>query len=84
MLKFDTVVPIAFKIAAQNPFDAERQVRIACRDAFREQKTLANIIPLIETVLAAGEIKPPEMPPESVPPAIPVADSLGDTGHRSK
>jgi CRISPR-associated protein Cas1 len=84
ILKFDTVVPIAFKIAAQNPFDAERQVRIACRDAFREQKTLGKIIPLIEDVLAAGEIKPPEMPPESVPPAIPVADSLGDAGHRSK
>ena len=84
MLKFDTVVPLAFKIAAQNPFDAERQVRIACRDAFREQKTLGKIIPLIEEVLAAGEIKPPEMPPESVPPAIPVADSLGEAGHRSK
>ncbi|MFZ1344249.1 type I-E CRISPR-associated endonuclease Cas1e [Thiothrix eikelboomii] len=84
ILKFDSVVPIAFKIAAQNPFDAERQVRIACRDAFREQKTLAKIIPLIEEVLAAGEIKPPDMPSESVPPAIPVAEGLGDLGHRSK
>lgn len=84
ILKFDTVVPIAFKIAAQNPFDAERQVRMACRDAFREQKTLAKMIPLIEEVLAAGEIKPPDMPPESVPPAIPAADGLGDAGHRSK
>ncbi len=84
ILKFDSVVPIAFKIAAQNPHDAERQVRIACRDVFREQKILKTIIPLIEQVLVAGEIAPPEMPPESVPPAIPPAESLGEAGHRSK
>lgn len=84
IFKFDTVVPIAFKIAAKNPPNPDRQVRLACRDAFREQKTLAKIIPMIEEVLAAGEIKPPEMPEESVPPAIPAAKSIGDAGHRSK
>lgn len=84
IFKFDTVVPIAFKIAAKNPRNPDREVRLACRDAFREQKTLAKIIPMIEEILAAGEIKPPEMPPESIPPAIPPAESLGDIGHRSK
>ena len=84
VFKFESVVPIAFKIAAKNPHNPDREVRLACRDAFREQKTLAKIIPLIEEVLAAGEIQPPEMPPESVPPAIPLAESLGEAGHRSK
>ncbi|MGB0849432.1 MAG: type I-E CRISPR-associated endonuclease Cas1e [Thiolinea sp.] len=84
IFKFDTVVPIAFKIAAKNPGNPDQQVRRACRDAFREQKVLAKIIPLIEEVLAAGEIKRPEIPDESVPPAIPEAKSLGDAGHRSK
>ncbi len=84
IFKFDTVVPIAFQIAAKNPRNPDREVRLACRDAFRQQKTLAKIIPLIEEVLAAGEIQPPEMPPESVPPAIPPAESIGEAGHRSK
>lgn len=84
LLKFETVVPLAFKIAASSPTQPERQVRLACRDLFREQKILKKLIPLIEEVLAAGEIKPPEMPPESVPPAIPPADSMGEDGHRSK
>ena len=84
LLKFETVVPLAFKIAASSPTQPERQVRLACRDLFREQKILKKLIPLIEEVLAAGEIKPPEMPPESVPPAIPPAGSMGENGHRSK
>lgn len=84
IFKFDTVVPIAFQIAAKNPRNPDREVRIACRDAFRQQKTLAKIIPMIEEVLAAGEIKPPSIPDEAVPPAIPPAKALGDPGHRSK
>lgn len=83
IFKFDTVVPLAFKIAAKNPYNPEREVRLACRDVFRQQKTLSKIIPKIEEVLAAGEIQPPEMPPESVPPAIPAPSGLGDAGHRS-
>ena len=82
--KFETVVPIAFKIAASNPSQPDRQVRLACRDVFREQKTLKKLIPLIEEVLSAGEIAPPEPPEDSVPPAIPEPESIGDAGHRSK
>lgn len=82
--KFDTVIPIAFKIASKSPTHPDRQVRLACRDIFREQKILKKLIPLIEEVLAAGEINPPEPPEESVPPAIPLPDSIGDAGHRNK
>ena len=84
IFKFETVVPLAFKIAAREPSHPDREVRIACRDAFRENKTLAKIIPIIDEVLKAGEIKPPQMPAESIPPAIPEAESLGEAGHRSK
>jgi len=82
--KFDSVVPIAFKIAATNPREPDRKVRLACRDIFREKKILKQIIPVIEEVLSAGGISPPEPPEESVPPAIPLAENLGDDGHRSK
>ena len=81
--KFDSVIPLAFQIASKNPYAADKQVRLACRDVFREQKILKKIIPLIEEVLSAGEISPPKPPKESVPPAIPLAESIADAGHRS-
>ena len=84
IFKFDTVVPIAFRIAAKKPNNPDREVRLACRDIFRTSHLLEKIIPTIEEVLSAGEIKPPEIPPESVPPAIPNPNSLGDDGHRTK
>lgn len=84
LFKFDTVVPLAFKIAAKNPSHPDRQVRLACRDIFRSSNILEKIIPTIEDMLAAGEVSPPPMPAESVPPAIPNPDSLGDNGHRTK
>lgn len=82
IFKFDTVVPAAFKIAAREPFNPEREVRIACRDAFRQGKILKRIIPMIEEVLAAGGIDPPKRPKESVAPAIPNKEQVGDAGHR--
>ncbi|EHQ52963.1 CRISPR-associated protein Cas1 [Ectothiorhodospira sp. PHS-1] len=82
LFKFDTVVPIAFKIASKPQRQIERQVRQGCRDMFREKRVLARIIPTIEQVLAAGELAVPEPAPESVAPAIPLAEPLGDAGHR--
>ena len=81
--KFETVVPVAFRIAAKNPTNAEQQVRHACRDMFRETRLLERIIPGIEDMLAAGEVQPPEAFSEQVLPAIPNEKSLGDAGHRS-
>jgi CRISPR-associated protein Cas1 len=84
LYKFETVVPIAFQVAAKKHcFQPERDVRIACRNSFRETKLLKKIIPLIEEVLAAGEIKPPPTPKDAWPPAIPEPISIGDLGHRS-
>jgi len=81
--KFDTVVPLAFRIAARKPHKPEQEVRITCRDVFRESRLLERIIPGIEDMLAAGEITPPERFDEQVGPAIPNSDSIGDAGHRT-
>jgi CRISPR-associated protein Cas1 len=81
--KFDTVVPVAFQVAAKvkagNP---EREVRLRCRDIFRETRLLERIIPGIEEMLAAGGIALPQATPEQVGPAIPEPKPLGDAGHR--
>ena len=81
--KFETVVPAAFKVAANPPANPERAVRLACRDMFRQTRLLDRIIPDIENILAAGEIPRPESPADPVGPAIPNPESLGDAGHRS-
>lgn len=84
IVKFDTVIPVAFKVAAKNPSQPDRDVRLACRNVFRETRLLRDLIPLIEEVLAAGEITPPEAPPDAQLPAIPEPLSIGNEGHRSK
>lgn len=83
IVKFETVVPVAFQIASKSPRSPDRDVRIACRDVFRSSNLLARLIPLIEEILAAGEIQPPPPPEDSQPPAIPEPPSIGDSGHRS-
>ena len=82
VFKFDTVVPAAFQIAAKNPREPDRQVRLACRDIFRQSRLLKKIIPTIEQILAAGELEPPPPHKEAVPIAIPNPESIGDVGHR--
>lgn len=82
--KFETVVPVAFKVAASNPSgNPERAVRLGCRDVFRQTRLLDRIIPDIEMMLAAGEIARPDAPTDAVGPAIANPDRLGDAGHRA-
>ncbi|NQW10755.1 MAG: type I-E CRISPR-associated endonuclease Cas1 [Alphaproteobacteria bacterium] len=83
IMKFDTVVPAAFQIAAKSPAEPERAVRLACRDLFREKNLLSKLIPMIEEVLAAGGLDVPAPSPEAQDPAIPEAETLGDAGHRA-
>ncbi len=92
ILKFETVVPEAFRVAAAaengRPLDGRAvvdpvaEVRRRCRDAFRRSDVLARLIPLIEEVLAAGGLPVPEAPEEAMPIAIPPAEGGGDAGHR--
>ncbi|KHT23119.1 type I-E CRISPR-associated endonuclease Cas1e [Pectobacterium brasiliense] len=84
IIKFEGVVAKAFEIAARNPAEPDREVRLACRDIFRSQKTLSKLIPLIEEVLSAGGITPPLPPDDAQPPAIPESKPFGDSGHRGQ
>lgn len=82
IFKFETVVPVAFRIAAKKPHNPEREVRLACRDAFRQSRLLDHIIPTIEEVLAAGGLERPQAHDEAVPMAIPNKEGIGDAGYR--
>ncbi|QPL51013.1 type I-E CRISPR-associated endonuclease Cas1e [Alteromonas sp. B31-7] len=83
IVKFESVVPEAFKIASKHPRSPDREVRVACRNIFRETKVLNRLIPLIEEILSAGEITPPAAPKDSQPPAIPEPTNIGNEGHRT-
>jgi len=78
LFKFDTVVPVAFRVAAQGGRDLDRQVRLQCRDSFRKSKILHKIIPTIEEVLTAGEVPYPEAPDDAMAIAIPESSELED------
>lgn len=82
LVKFETVVPLAFEQAAKVPLSPERAVRVACRDVFRKTRVLERLIPLIEEVLAAGGIDRPAPGPDQLAPAIPQTPGVGDAGHR--
>ena len=72
------------RIFKRHPAEPDKEVRLACRDIFRSSKLTGKLIPLIEEVLAAGEIEPPQPAPDMLPPAIPEPELLGDSGHRGR
>lgn len=83
LFKFETAVPIAFKVVAANQGDPQRETRLYCRNSFRKHKLLDRIIPTIEEILAAGDIPLPKAHEEAMPIAIPNKEQTGDAGHRS-
>lgn len=80
--KFDTVIPLAFKIASSKTHEYEKEVRYQCRDIFRSSKILKRIIPQIHQILSFGGIDVPKTPQEAIRVAIPNRQHLGDLGHR--
>ena len=83
LFKFETVIPVAFRVVAAKSRDVARDVRLGCRDMFREQKLLRRIIPVMEDVLAAAGQALPSAHPEAAPVAFPDKKGLGDAGHRN-
>jgi len=83
IVKFDRIVPYAFQIAAKDPANPERAVRLGCRDIFRETKLLDQLIPMIDEVLTAGELEKSAVPIDVLPIAIPNLVGIGDAGHRN-
>lgn len=87
IFKFETVVPAAFKVAAQATkgrldLPLESAVRRACRDLFRRTGLLERVIPTIEEVLLAGALPRPEAPADAQPIAFEDEEPSGDAGHR--
>ncbi|MEW6266577.1 MAG: type I-E CRISPR-associated endonuclease Cas1e [Thermodesulfobacteriota bacterium] len=82
IFKFETVVPVAFRVAARPSSEPERAVRLGCRDMFRQTGLLKRIIPTIEMILAAGDLPRPEPKPDDWPVAFSDPEGLGDAGHR--
>ena len=88
IFKFDTVVPIAFRIAGETKKrrkgvidDHIARVRHECRDSFRKTRLLSHIVPLIDEIMVAGELEMSVPNPEAQPVAITEKPS-GDVGHR--
>jgi CRISP-associated protein Cas1 len=92
LFKFETVVPVAFRVAGavqanraldgRSIADPVGEVRRRCRDTFRQSQILVRLIPSIEEVLAAGGLPVPDASPEAMPVAFDDAEKLGDDGHR--
>ncbi len=61
LYKLELAVPVAFRVASENPPNLERAVRLRCRDAFRQGKLLARVIPDIQMLLES----PPGLDDES-------------------
>ncbi len=62
LIKFETVVPSAFEVVGKSKGEKfeERAVRIACREAFRRNKTIDKLFGLITEVLSASKLAMPE------------------------
>lgn len=56
LYKTQITIPIAFQTAAEGSEEIEKRARSACRDYFRENKLLEQILPVIDSLL--------DMPPD--------------------
>lgn len=50
LIKYETVVPMAFKVASEQREDFETHVRHECRDMFAREHTLESMIPTINSL----------------------------------
>jgi len=83
IFKFETVVPAAFRVAKRHPGNVEGEVRRECRDSFRTSRLLNRIVPIIEEVIAAGEMPMPLAKSDQLTPVLPPTEQTGDGGHRT-
>jgi len=82
IMKFDTVVPTAFRVAQSRPSNPERAVRQACRDSFRQSKLLDKIIPLINDLLDTAGPRMTSLREGEIAPYLPEDDPFADVDHR--
>ncbi len=73
LYKVDISIPLAFRAAAEGLTDLERQVRLRCRDLFRERKLLQTIVPDIKRALAVPDDVLGDTFAPDADPALPTA-----------
>lgn len=89
LYKVEYTIPAAFAVAATNPPDLEHQVRIICRDRFRETRLMERILPDIAKALdvsrrevaedefSADAARPAELwQPQSISDNMPIGQVL--------
>lgn len=69
LYKVELTIPLAFRAATQDIRELERQVRLQCRDVFRESRLIQRIIPDIRQALGDGAQEEEFVPDED--PALP-------------
>ena len=55
LYKTELTIPVAFSVAAQQPVELERAIRMECRKAFHEFKLMERILPDIAEVLGVSD-----------------------------
>lgn len=65
LMKYETVIPLAFKIASEHPDRLEMEIRHCCRDLLRKERILEKIVPLINSLFSeevdmTGVVEPPK------------------------
>ncbi len=69
LYKVDITIPVAFRAAAEECDNLEREVRLRCRDIFRETRLVQRVIPDIRHALGETQ-EPAEFAPDE-DPALP-------------
>jgi CRISPR-associated protein Cas1 len=69
LYKVELTIPLAFRMAAGDSKELERQVRLQCRDVFRESRLIQRIIPDIRQALGDSAEDAEFIPDED--PALP-------------
>ena len=72
IVKFETVVPAAFSVAAKGTGNLEGETRRACRDLFRKTKLLDRLVGILDQILDFKDA--PVAQPEAMPVAFEEVD----------
>lgn len=67
LYKVKIAVPIAFATAKENPMKLESEVRMRCRQAFKNTRFLSKIVPDIDKILNVNDDLPDEIDPDTDP-----------------
>lgn len=78
LIKFETVVPTAFAVAATEPDNVERATRLACRDSFKRANLMYRVLEVTEHVLDVDLSDVPDPTADSWQPTLPADQGPDD------